>query len=196
MSLVDAVTNAGSRIGRYFGLVSALPSAALVVFVYLLVLTGAWTAGPNWAAAFRALADVDLGTIAALSLLSIVVALVLHPLQFALVQLYEGYWGVSDAGRRAALARSTRYWKHVFSVRQIYHYLNGVLHADADAEDDRSANWRHNAWAVTAQVDGAFPRRSAEFMPTRLGNVLRHYELQAGAPFGLNAFRSCRNSPS
>jgi hypothetical protein len=44
VSLLDTVTNAGSRIGRYFGLVSALPAVALVVFVYLLVLSGAWTA--------------------------------------------------------------------------------------------------------------------------------------------------------
>ena len=39
----DAALNAGSRIGRHFGVVSTVPSAVLVLFVYALVQSGAWS---------------------------------------------------------------------------------------------------------------------------------------------------------
>src|SRR5687768_15465067 len=101
----DAALAAGSRIGRYFGLVSTIPSALFVLFVYALVQSGAWTGPPDWAAAADAVSNIDLGVVSLLLLLTLALGLIVHPLQFAMIQLLEGYWGPGRVARRAASAR-------------------------------------------------------------------------------------------
>src|SRR4051794_30731476 len=100
-SLPEAALTAGSRIGRYFGLVSALPSVLFVLFIYGL-LTGAWNGPPDMDAAGEALTGLGLGGVGLLLLLSVTLGVITHPLQFALIQVLEGYWGINRVARRVA----------------------------------------------------------------------------------------------
>ncbi len=157
----------------------------LVLFVFLLVSSGAWNGAPDWIQAVNAVAHLRVGSAAALSVVTVLVGLVLHPLQFALVQLYEGYWGTSDAARRAAFARAMRYWRRFWAASERSTPIDQAIIATAST-DDKMANWLGGAKAAVITIETAFPEGADAFMPTRLGNVLRRYEQLAGAPFGVS----------
>jgi hypothetical protein len=89
-SFPDAALGAGSRIGRYFGIVSVIPSALFVLFLYALVSSGAWDGKPDSGASADALRSISLGEASALLVVTLAFALVLHPLQFALTQAMGG----------------------------------------------------------------------------------------------------------
>ncbi len=80
-------------VGRYFGIVSALPTAVLVAYLVLLIDSGAWTHRPDFRAGVDALTSVSVTKIVGLLVATLAAALVLHTVQFALVQFLEGYWG-------------------------------------------------------------------------------------------------------
>jgi hypothetical protein len=182
MSVIDLGTTAGSRIGRYLSLVSVLPSAVLVLFVVLLASSGAWSGSPNWSRAIDTIAHPGIGSAFALSTVALILGLGLHPLQFALVQLYEGYWGSSEVARRLAFMRATRYWEMIRYLREEQAQLGRSL-------DPKDLIGLIRATATINEMEriiASFPPNAEEFLPTRLGNVLRHYERQAGKPFRLN----------
>jgi hypothetical protein len=186
MTLLDLGGAGGSRIGRYFGLVSALPSAVLVMFTVLLYSSGAWDGPPKWQRAVQSFSHLGLGEAAVLSLVAVVVGLVLHPLQFALVQMYEGYWGGSRLAQHVAFARAMRYWRQLWSSRDNSEDVEDEIRK-LGPQDVEADNWLHLKKVSMSQLDAVFPETAGAFMPTRLGNVLRRYELAAGAPFGLQA---------
>ena len=100
-----AISGVGSAIGRYFSIVSFIPSFFLVGFTFALIESGAWSESGNlnWARAGSAFAH--LGNLASLVLVSIVLGVAVHPIQFALVQFYEGYWGTGRWAQRARVVR-------------------------------------------------------------------------------------------
>jgi len=102
--ILGAAGSGAGRIGRYFTVVSALPAAVFVSYVFLLAKTGAWSGPIHWSA----FTDVDLAEVAVLGIASFVVALALNPLQFVLIQLFEGYWGPSAPARRRSRGSSRR----------------------------------------------------------------------------------------
>ncbi|HSV65733.1 MAG TPA: hypothetical protein VLJ59_07485 [Mycobacteriales bacterium] len=104
-SIADIAMGAGDRIGRYFNFVGVLSSTFLVLFGYSLVVSGAATGRPDWAHAFHELTTLSFGVVWILILLMLAVATALHPLQFAITQFFEGYWGLGRLGEAAALAR-------------------------------------------------------------------------------------------
>jgi hypothetical protein len=182
----DAVLGAGSRIGRHFGVVSTIPSASLVLFVYALAHSGAWTGPPDWGAAAGALGHLGIAEVSLLLFVTLGVGLVVHPLQFGMIQMLEGYWGASLLGRRAAAAR-------------IAHY-RGV----AERYDE---NRKNAAWVLEKRghlLDGAtrtrlivekealerasqrYPEEQDQIMATQLGNVMRRFEALAGTQYGLD----------
>ncbi|MEU8233111.1 hypothetical protein AB0C12_26325 [Actinoplanes sp. NPDC048967] len=187
MSGLDVAGWAESRIGRYFGLVSAVPSAVLVFYTYFLLSSGGLTGPPNWAQGFRSLTHISISTAAALSLVALLLGLTLHPLQFAIVQLYEGYWGRTELARRAALHLSGRHWEYIRPLRTQQFHLTAQL--ERRKMPDRVGQWLNATLMEALRASDLYPERSADFMPTRLGNVLRRYERSAGAPFGLDAVR-------
>jgi hypothetical protein len=148
---------------------------------------------------------------------SLVVALLVHPLQFPFTQLLEGYWGPSWLGRFFAVERIRRYRQQLWDldreqigreedlVRAVYclpdrpaaraaldarpketaEDVEDVL--DSEAGDVRGLvtdSWMYEA--VDRERSG-FPVDARRVMPTRLGNVLRRYEDQAGRAYGLDA---------
>jgi hypothetical protein len=100
-----AISGVGSAVGRYFSIVSFIPSLLLTGFIFALIESGAWNEGTSleWARAGNAF--THLGNLAPLILISIALGVVVHPIQFALVQFFEGYWGTSGWAQRVRVAR-------------------------------------------------------------------------------------------
>jgi hypothetical protein len=191
--VTSVVSGTGKAIGRYFSVVSVLPSILLVIYIFLLASSGSLRHSPNWHAAFAALDKAGLGGAALLVVAGIAVALVLHPLQFSMVQLLEGYWGT---GRLAQQIRASRIRRH----RDRRLWLN-VIAADADSSlsgGQKDSGLDLDGWLdlkvkLASQHDEAvrsergYPKNLIHTMPTRLGNMLRRYEVLAGAPYELDA---------
>lgn len=104
-SFSAAISGVGSAIGRYFSIVSFIPSLFLVGFTFALIESGAWDEDGSlyWTRAGNAFTHI--GNLALLILISIVLGVVVHPIQFALVQFFEGYWGTSKWAQRARAVR-------------------------------------------------------------------------------------------
>src|SRR5262249_52226225 len=96
----DAISGVGSAVGRYFSIVSFIPSLLLTGFVSALIESGAWNdnGSLDWAKAGSAF--TNLGDLAFLILISIAIGVAVHPVQFALVQFFEGYWGTTRWAQR------------------------------------------------------------------------------------------------
>lgn len=191
-----------STIGRYFGIVSVVPSLVLALWVYLLLVMRPW-AGPPDIAALALTNPVEKPAHAvALVLAALVVAVVSHPLQFTVVQLLEGYWGFSPLGRALASrrilaqlrARNRAKSASDSSLERTESYpqplavslIGESLYDDGPARglvevlvENTSAN------AVLAR----YPSRLEHVLPTRLGNTLRGYETLAGKAVGLDLLK-------
>jgi hypothetical protein len=196
-SLADAAFTAGSQIGRYFALVSAIPSALFVFFVYAVVRSGAWTGDPDLDAVGRAVSDITLGEASLLLLLALAVGLLTHPLQYATIQLLEGYWGTTSIGRALAVARVRHHRARAFHLDQRRRDATQELAVDKNESVrlERLSTDATGDLLVPAMVDElahyrareSYPPQRALIMPTRLGNVLRRYEALAGRKYGLDA---------
>lgn len=164
ISLADLTGGTRQTIGRYFSVVSMVPSLLFVVYVFVLVRSGSWSRPPEWGTAVDALVHVGAGGAVVLIVLGMALGIAFHPLQFGLVQFLEGYWGTSAVARKAQAMR-------------IAHHRN---RADALGEKDVEGNLE--AGRLLAQ----YPSKHEYFMPTRLGNVLRRYEMLAGRQYHLS----------
>lgn len=197
-----------TTIGRYFVVVSVVPSLLLVAFIAVLARSGAWNREPDLGEGVRVLTDLSLGRTFALILAALALGVVLHPLQFSLAQFLEGYWG------------SNKFWDQLREDRIRYH----SSHCDKLAKkmDDQECILKRSDKAIEKlnqeaiggggsplvrppeclyEEDAAVHRSASiearrrwsiypinkEFvMPTRLGNVLRTAETTAGAATGLS----------
>jgi hypothetical protein len=195
-SFADIATGAVQSIGRYFGVVSAIPSTLFILFFYLLLKSGAWGSAPNWSRAFEALAHPGIGGFGLLAVASLGLALVLHPMQFAIVQLYEGYWGNWGLAQHFRIQRIMRYQKLQEQLDQqqtdasdLLDRLNEVgaftTNATSRAMEIRAS--LISLYDEAARSSDSLPRAQADIMPTRLGNVMRRFERQAGSQYELDA---------
>lgn len=183
-----AISGVGGAIGRYFSIVSFIPSLFLTGFTFALIESGSWSGsgGPDWARAGNAF--THLGNLALLILISIALGVVVHPVQFALVQFFEGYWGTGSLAQRARVARIRHHLKRLRGVQ-----FGGNQRAELaleDEEDPPEPESRVELLSIVEEsqrvIDG-YPIDDDAMMPTRLGNVLRRYERLAGSQYGLDA---------
>ena len=191
--MMDVGTGFANSIGRYFSIVSFIPSSLYVLFVYLLATTGSWYHQPDWNHAFTSLGHLGVGGIALLTFVSVGLGIFIHPIQFAIVQFFEGYWGTSPASQAIRYQRIIRYQR-----------LCEGLDQDFDSINDMFIDWREAGYTTTfskraphrsksdeaARARRKFPANLDEVMPTRLGNVLRRAESQAGSQYKLDALRA------
>lgn len=189
-----AISGIGGAIGRYFSIVSFVPSLFLAGFTFALIESGAWSGNgePDWAKAGNAL--TNLGNLALLTLISIALGVAVHPVQFALVQFFEGYWGTGSLAQRVRVARIRHHLKT---------FKTGPFKDSKDAL--RALNDKERPPLPEARVEllsllGESQRRAANYplhddqmMPTRLGNVLRRHERLAGSQYGLEAIGVIRH---
>ena len=193
VSVIDAGSSAAQAIGRYFSIVSFVPSSLYVVFVYILIKSGAWLHTPIWSHAFESLTSLGVAGIALLGFASIGLALLIHPIQFAVVQFFEGYWGTS---RLAQIFRSNRIVHYQYLCRKLNKEIQCASSLLADREDDPEvkatlaveAPFRSRV-AEATRIRSAFPIDLDQVMPTRLGNVLRRAEAQAGSQYGMDSLQ-------
>jgi len=161
--LADLTAGTKQTIGRYFSVVSMVPSLLFVVYVFLLIRSGAWRRPPNWGGAVDDLVHVGVGGAVVLIVLGTALGIAVHPLQFSIIQFLEGYWGSNAAARMARAVRIRRHRKRVSSL---------TCKEEEDAEARRLLE--------------QYPEDPEDIMPTRLGNVLRRYETLAGRQYELN----------
>ncbi|GAA2704457.1 hypothetical protein [Actinoplanes palleronii] len=182
----DVVSSGAGRIGRYFSVVSALPATVFVSYLYLLFRTGAPTEPVDWSKA----TDFDPAGLAALGIGALVLALALNPLQFPLIQLFEGYWGSSRLAVELALIRTI----HHRQRRRTLIRRHGKARPGLTGRDPRrrySASPDEIRAGMTADEIqrelAAYPEPDlGRELPTRLGNVLRRYEDAIARPYGLD----------
>jgi len=162
-----------SVVGRYFAVVSFMPSLLLVSWLLLLTGTGAWTGPPDWSRSVRSLTNVTVSGVVVFVLVALAVAALLHPLQFALVQVLEGYWGTSTFAMRLRAVRTEAHDRRRDRLMEL---------AMAAAGRDRTiARVAH----AEAERELSYLPDSENMMPTRLGNVLRRHEYDAGQEYAL-----------
>lgn len=192
-TITDTALGLGTRIGRHFAIVSAIPSALYVLFVYLLVVSGAWSGAPNWTAALETLGDISVREASLLAIAALTMALVLHPLQFPLTQLLEGYWGSSRLARHFAVTRIVHHRRRRVALQKAR--FESVKAIEVASESGESVDGRRGDVHLRHVVDeleyrralNGYPERLRRFMPTKFGNVLRRYEDLAGRQYGLKA---------
>lgn len=189
-----------SVIGRYFTVVSLVPSSVFVAYVVLLVRSGAWN-GEDVAFA-HAIGGLGLKDLALFSAASLLLALALHPLQFALIQAFEGFWGTSRLATRLALANIRRHRRRATSLHRAAVEERMAAHPRSPNQRTPEPPYARRQRATKAQVAallrsseawrlyGTYPHQLESVMPTRLGNVLRRYEILAGATYGLDSMAS------
>ncbi|VVJ16662.1 Uncharacterised protein [Amycolatopsis camponoti] len=213
----DAAVGLGSRIGRYFSVVSVLPALFLVVWTAALVTSGAWHSRPDLSLMVSRLGGLNLSGAAWLILITILVALFLHPLQLGMTRLLEGYWGSSRAAtflrrrithHRKRLARLED--REMALIGQLENALDDMLtkhrgiarSSELTAGDLTSAreamfesDFGHRLSGLQAAI-ATIPHSLARYprpdriMPTRLGNVLRSAEDAAGKRYELDTIRT------
>jgi hypothetical protein len=136
------------------------------------------------------------GHAAAVAAAAIVLALLLHPLQFSMIQVMEGYWTGTRLGRALAARKISgelaRYGKAVDAATVILRKTsaepvvrnNTLLYGP---QRERAVLVRSALELAGHQrVRNQYPSEPAAVMPTRLGNILRRHELAAGAAYGLS----------
>jgi hypothetical protein len=189
----SAISGVGSAIGRYFSLVSFIPSLFLVGFTFALIKSGAWSGNgsPDWVKAGDALTHLD--NLVLLTLVSIALGVIVHPVQFALVQFFEGYWGTRWLPQQVRVARIQHYRNaKMRQVKAIVRATMALKNPKRPPGPDAMIAL-HSAVAEGERLLQGYPNDEVDIMPTRLGNVLRKYERQAGSQYGLEAIGITRH---
>ena len=105
-SFADASLAIGSKVGRYFGVVSMTPALFFTLWAAALLNSNAWRTAPDLKLLATRMGNWSLTVIAWLLVATLLVALFLHPLQFAMTQLLEGT-GEARNSRRAPPKRES-----------------------------------------------------------------------------------------
>ncbi|MFI5587160.1 hypothetical protein ACIA5G_19080 [Amycolatopsis sp. NPDC051758] len=213
-SFAESTLNIGNRIGRYFGLVSMLPALFLVLWSAALVASGAWYGPPhpNWIG--PKVGSWSITGVAWLLLASLAAGLFLHPLQFAMTQALEGYWGYSRVAQVFLRIRIRHHRKRVQAAHKALEDLDSIFedritkvleelklskpsHLAGKTNDEQRRTVLHTKYGnelggllAAAEAAEHATERYPEvdrIMPTRLGNALRREEDRLGQQYGLDA---------
>lgn len=210
---IDAALSAGQRIGRYFTQVSLIPALLLVVWTYIVLSSGAPSERPAIRNVSAAFSHWPVGKVAGLVLATLAVALILHPLQFAITQLLEGYWGTTPLATAAMKLRIVHYRKRQRELWDKATASGDSWRARCEELLQENKDVGQNLQPPDARIDGliasvhgdpfmldviaqqealsehanSYPGDPTRMMPTRLGNALRRWEDSAGEQYGLKA---------
>ncbi|MEA5364708.1 hypothetical protein VA596_34615 [Amycolatopsis sp., V23-08] len=191
-----------------------LPALSLVLWSAALIASGAWQGAPQLKQLGNEFGQPTVAKIAWILLASLVTGLFLHPLQFAMVQLLEGYWGHTRIARILALIRIDRYRRKQQDLEDRQESVRDQLEKLVDAriqlssgdaksvrDEPPSKEEREDLldsargadlapWLLAIETLGFSAERypaPSRIMPTRLGNALRREEDRAGRQYGLDA---------
>lgn len=191
-SVLDVVAGPANAIGRYFTVLSVVPSTLFVGYCFALFTARSWQGSPNWSRTADAFTGLGLGGVAGLALASLLTGLLLQPLQYSLVQFCEGYWG----GRPLPQSLMIRRIAHHRDVREGLLRVQGMALRRLNAAGVRPGDPNSEAADITLLPDMTcygeatrlleqYPEDPDDVRPTRLGNVLRRHEASAGVAYGL-----------
>lgn len=213
-SFTGATLDVGSRVGRYFGLVSMVPALFLVLWSAALATSGAWQGPPHPEWIGPRLGSWSIAGVAWLLLASLATGLFLHPLQFAMTQVLEGYWGHSRVARVLLAARIRHHRRRLQAthkavarlddrlVDRIDEVIGQIRRSDPDRVARLSAEEQARVVLHSPEGNGLGGLLAAgeaahhaserypeldRIMPTRLGNALRREEDRAGGQYGIDA---------
>jgi hypothetical protein len=181
------------QLGVRFQLVNLVPATALVVFVLLVVWSGAPTQSPELSRAWATASALDAGQAVLLVFAVTVASLVAQPLQRPLVRVLEGYWlenplwpaWVHRLGTAWQRARSRRL-SELAGARPdpaLIQAAKGNGRA-ADRAARELAELRRRARTAVWQRSRRFPAPE-RLLATALGNALRAAEDDAGQRYNL-----------
>jgi hypothetical protein len=191
--IIDAGTGVANSIGRYFSVVSFIPSSLYVLFVYLLVASGSWHHPPDWSHAFASLGHLGVDGLVLLTFLGIGLGIFIHPVQFTIVQFFEGYWGKWHISQGIRYRRIVHYQRLCLRLNEDVSGAEEKLDAWKKAHPETTFSMRapvRSRYDEAGRVRSMFPADLNEIMPTRLGNVLRRAESQAGSQYGIDALQA------
>jgi hypothetical protein len=173
--VISSLTGVTKDLGLRFNVVSLLPTAALALFVFGLLASGAPDHAPDIHRLSKRVASMNAWQAGAAFLALIAFALVLQPLQLSLVRLLEGYWGGSRPGR---LLAAPGLWLAGRRRRALERATKSTGAAEPTQQQAEAMV------AASRRLERSFPPKD-ELMPTQLGNVLRAAENRAGGRYGL-----------
>lgn len=160
MSGIVPLGNAATSVSPRFNLVSLAPSALLATVIGGLIASGAFTGVPSVHLLIVRSGKVNVFIASVIFLLVFSAALVLHPFQLLLVRILEGYW------EDVPVLRKLRY---------------------VGIEINRRRRWEVNVLKNRKDLGlRSYPPKTEDLLPTRLGNVLRSAERQAGQRYGFS----------
>lgn len=168
--------------GRRFFLVGYLPTCAAMVFLLFLVWAGArgWAApaggGLNFQRAWSTAGKLGIGEVVALALGITLGAVLLQPLQLALVRALEGGWP-RWLGSGLAVRHQRRRRQRWTDAAELPQNNPGLLTAERIQRAGEAGYELRRRFALPDHV----------IRPTALGNVLAATEDRAGRPYGLDA---------
>lgn len=190
--ITTTALSAGSNVGRAFSVISLVPALFLVMLSWAVIASGAVTGPPDLGKLASAFGDLSLSSVALALLIAFAIGYVLHPAQYALTQLLEGYWGIGSLGRALMVRGIKRNRLKQQELEDALHEANQALqridfmvkkYPREDPADPAVALLV--AQQQLAKALAEFPEDSARVMPTKLGNVLRRHEDLAGRAQGL-----------
>ncbi len=210
---IETALSAGQRIGRYFTLVSLIPALLLVMWTYIVIASGPPSERPAIRNVSTAFSQWPVGKVTGLVLATLAAALILHPLQFAITQLLEGYWGTTPLATAAMKLRVVHHRKRqrqlldkATNSHDAWHGKSAeLLQMDKDpGQNSQPLDVRIDALMTSKRGDplmldviveqeamarytNNYPDDPTRMMPTRLGNALRRFEDSAGKQYGLRA---------
>jgi hypothetical protein len=188
MKLPEELASA-KELGTRFNLIGLLPTTGLVLLVIGLLVSGLPSSGPDPGKIFTAIGDLSGAQIAAVLLGILLLSLILYPFQLSLVRLLEGYWEVSAVGDALAAIG-------VELQRRRLEEIKALAVEEVPGPDDSAVSIPGGTATVPATelerrrglAREQFATYPAEgrLLPTRLGNVLRAAEDEAGQRYGLD----------
>lgn len=183
MSVDDLVKEATSELWLRFSVVTMLPNFVFIGTMALLLYSGAPGTAPDLST-LEKIKDISIVSGVLLLLAVFLLSLIVHPFQFLLIRVLEGYWGEKRLGgmfRKWAVKRQkTVRDKSKNELTRILSELKKPLDLETKSALTRKAA------ALSTHLQQYYPV-SERMMPTRLGNILRAAEDQAGKPYGLDA---------
>lgn len=158
------------RLGHRFIVVTLLPNLAFVVFVGALLAAGAPSRRPSWDSLSGTITDMSAGGLVLAGIATFVASMAIHPLQYPLIQLVEGYWiGLPFGATLAKLAAEPIRKEH----KALSHFQD---QQDVDEHDATEAQERRRWLPVQADL----------ILPSALGNTLLAGEHRAGYRYHYN----------
>ena len=161
-----------------FLLVSVVPTVILLLVVLTLVLSGAPGKSPDVHKAISALQSLPASDKILLGLIGAAVAITLHPMQFSMIQMLEGYWGATWLGLNVAVLASRRYQRKIEYWDKSRQKVGRTGKLNGNEADRVKAIYERSLGTLPA---------STRLMPTRLGNTLRAAEDFAGGRYSLDS---------